>query len=82
MFLNKLNKCFKLAYTSSLTCERYIVNKRYLTSQSTRNETDYTAPSNDNTFDEDSIKNKILESSLKFVPQFGFTTDALNQGTI
>ena len=84
MLLNKLNKCFRLTYQSSLAYKKLIVNSRSLiTSHATSNgDINQQQKQQSKSFSEDYIKNKILESSLKFVPQFGFTTDAIEQGKL
>ena len=78
-----LNKCFRLASQSTYLINRnsLINNTRFMTSNNN------TTPSSEDSkqqqsksFSDEFIRNKILENSLKFVPQFGFTTDAIEQG--
>jgi hypothetical protein len=79
MFLNKLNKCFRLASQITLIYKNsYINNTRFITSNTTASNEDTKQQSK--SFSDDFIKNKILENSLKFVSQFGFTNDAIEQG--
>ena len=83
MLLNKLNKCFRLASQNSLLYNKPVSNiRRLLSSHATSNDDHKEQQQQSKSFSEDSIKNKILESSLKFVPQFGFTTDAIEQGKL
>ena len=79
MFLNKLNKCFRLASQSTeIYRNSFINNTRFITSNTTASTENTEQQSK--SFSDDFVKNKILENSLKFVPQFGFTNDAIEQG--
>jgi ubiquinone biosynthesis protein COQ9 len=83
MLLNTLNKCFRLASQNSLLYIKPASNmRRLLSSTATSNDDPKEHQQQSKSFSEDSIKNKILESSLRFVPQFGFTTDAIEQGKL
>ena len=72
MLLSRLNNIFRV---TKLSNSKFIISKRCLTSQTSSGE-------QANTNSDDLIRNRILESSLKFVPQYGFTIDAIEQGFI
>ena len=79
MLLNKLNNFFRVAYSFTSSFNKYAISKRLLTSGPFANEADAQQGSSNS---DDLLRNRILESSLKFVTKFGFTTDAIEHGFV
>lgn len=51
------------------------LNNRFLTTESPKDDS-----STQSSFNEESLRKKILENSLKFVPELGFSREAISQG--
>ena len=80
MALISASKVFWLARTQSAAYR--LMGRALSTTQN--NDTTDTLPRQEaashETFDENVLKARILENTLKFVPQYGFTVEAINEG--
>ena len=92
MLFNRFNKVIKILNLSTLNQTKYfvtykhngsklssllIVNKRYQTTESGESQS---KQEQQQTFDSESVRVKILENALKYVPEFGFSSEAIGQG--
>ena len=89
MLFNRLNKVIKVVNLSTLNQTKYIVasknngsklivNQRFQTTESSESQSQQEEQKQ--TFDSESVRIKILKNALKYVPELGFTSEAIGQG--